>query len=470
MIRVIRLATISFAALGLASAAHAQEARNVILMISDGAGMTTWQAASHYRHGELGREVYDGFDVHVFMTTYSAGRADTGPQGYDPDMAWDIAAAEGLFETRNSTYPQGFEGYRYLRTRPTDSAAAGTALASGVKVRNGSLNVAPDGTRLSHIGQTLAANGGVFGSIADVYWSHATPAAFLAHNISRQNYEEIGRQIVTDQAATVVMGAGHPYFDNNGLPRSGEDVDYRYVGGADTWQALSAGEAGWTAIDTLAGFEALASGEREVAAGERIIGTVPVAATIRFGRDGDGMDDPLIPTVPDLATMSVGALNTLQAQDAPFFLMIEGGAVDWAAHSNNLPRIIEEQIGFNLAIEAVVDWVETHSSWEETLIIVTTDHGNGLLLGPDSLEEAFQNVVGQGAGFLPLARWHTDNHTNELVPVWAHGAGAERIVAKATGRDDGLAAWGIPEESRIYLDNIELNRALHEALGLDFPN
>ncbi|GGB71648.1 alkaline phosphatase [Glycocaulis alkaliphilus] len=470
MTRFLRFTAISFVALGLASAAHAQEARNVILMISDGAGMTTWQAASHYRHGELGGEVYDGFDVHVFMSTYSQGREGREAGSYEAAPAWDGTPAGDVFETRGGSYPQGFEGYRYLRTNPTDSAAAGTALASGVKVHNGALNIAPDGTRLAHIGQTLAANGGVFGSISDVYWSHATPAAFLAHNISRQNYEEIARQIVTDRAATVVMGAGHPYFDDNGLPRSGEDVDYSYVGGADTWQALSAGEAGWTLIDTLEGFAALASGEQEAAAGDRIIGTVPVAATIRFGRDGEGMNDPLIPAVPDLATMSTGALNVLNAQDAPFFLMIEGGAVDWAAHSNNLPRIIEEQVAFNLAVEAVVDWVETHSSWEETLIVITTDHGNGLLLGPDSLDEAFQNVIGQGAGMLPLARWHTDNHTNELVPLWAHGAGADRIRAKATQRDDGLAAWGITPENRIYLDNTALNRAMHDAMGLEFAN
>lgn len=469
MTRFFRITAISFATLAIASAASAQEARNVILMISDGAGLTTWHAASHYRHGGLGREAYDAFDVHVFMSTYSAGRTSDGAPGYLPDAAWDDTPADDLFQTRNSTYPQAFEGYRYLRTRPTDSAAAGTALASGVKVTNGALNVAPDGTRLTPIGETLAANGGVYGSITDVYWSHATPAAFLTHAGSRQSYADIAERIVTETAATVVMGAGHPYFDDNGAPRSGDAVDYQYVGGSEVWQALRAGAAGWTSIDTREDFEALARGERAVSAGERVIGTIPVASTVRFSRDGDGMD-PVIPSVPDLATMSVGALNVLQAQDVPFFLMIEGGAVDWAAHANNLPRIIEEQIGFNLAVEAVVEWVETHSSWEETLIIVTTDHGNGLLLGPDSADQAYQTVIGQGAGVLPLVRWHTDNHTNELVPVWAHGAGAERIRDLATRRDDGLAVWGVEPEYRLYLDNTELNRAMHDALGLDFPN
>ncbi len=76
-------------------------------------------------------------------------------------------------------------------------------------------------------------------------------------------------------------------------------------------------------------------------------------------------------------------------------------------------------------------------------------------------------MISDGAG---MTIWHTDNHTNELVPVWAHGAGAERVAAKATRRDDGVAAWGVPAENRIYLGNTSLNRALHDALGLEFPN
>jgi alkaline phosphatase len=164
--------------------------------------------------------------------------------------------------------------------------------------------------------------------------------------------------------------------------------------------------------------------------------------------------------------MTRGALNVLERDEDGFFLMVEGGAVDWAAHANNLPRIIEEQIDFNRAVEAAVRWVETESSWDETLVIVTSDHGNGLLLGPQSGEVPFQPIVNQGTGQLPLARWHTDNHTNELVRLYAHGAGAEGVSALADRRDYGLGYYGAEGEEQYYLDNTELFDAMVAAMGL----
>ena len=117
---------------------------------------------------------------------------------------------------------------------------------------------------------------------------------------------------------------------------------------------------------------------------------------------------------PDLATMTLAALNVLSKEEDGFFLMVEGGAVDWAAHANNLPRLIEEQIDFNEAVEATVKWVEKNSSWGETMIIVTTDHGNGLIQGPNADRNAYEPIVSQGAGALPLVRWNSDTHTREL--------------------------------------------------------
>src|SRR5690606_21335892 len=120
----------------------------------------------------------------------------------------------------------------------------------------------------------------------------------------------------------------------------------------------------------------------------------------------------------------------------------EGGAVDWAAHANNLPRLIEEQMDFNHAVAAVVDWVEANSSWDETLVIVTTDHGNGLIQGPDSDVNAYSPIINQGAGALPLVRWNSDTHTRELVPVYAQGAGADYFLEVAQP-DEGLATYGV---------------------------
>ena len=93
---------------------------------------------------------------------------------------------------------------------------------------------------------------------------------------------------------------------------------------------------------------------------------------------------PLNTTVPGLATMTEGALNVLDNDEQGFFLMVEGGAIDWAAHANQTGRTIEEEIDFNKAVDAVIYWVQRNSNWSETVLIVTGDHETGTLYGPGS--------------------------------------------------------------------------------------
>ena len=81
--------------------------------------------------------------------------------------------------------------------------------------------------------------------------------------------------------------------------------------------------------------------------------------------------------------------------------MIEGGAVDWANHANEPDRMIEEQIDFVKAVEAVVAWVDKHSNWNDTLLILTADHECGLLWGPDSDRVAFQPLADRGRARCP---------------------------------------------------------------------
>ena len=92
--------------------------------------------------------------------------------------------------------------------------------------------------------------------------------------------------------------------------------------------------------------------------------------------------------------MSKAAINCLDKNPKGFYLMIEGGAVDWANHANQPARMVEEQIDFVEAVEAVAGWVETHGGWDETLLILTADHECGLLWGPESERS-------------PLSRWWT---------------------------------------------------------------
>lgn len=164
--------------------------------------------------------------------------------------------------------------------------------------------------------------------------------------------------------------------------------------------------------------------------------------------------------------MTKGSLNLLSKNPNGFFLMVEGGAVDWAAHANNLPRIIEEQIDFNLAVEEAVKWVEKNSSWDETLMIVTTDHGNGLLQGPNTDQQLYADIVNQGAGALPLVRWNSDNHTRELVPVYAKGKGAEFFTSVAKSEPNLGTYYKVPAESQYYVDNTDVFRAAMNAFGI----
>ena len=105
--------------------------------------------------------------------------------------------------------------------------------------------------------------------------------------------------------------------------------------------------------------------------------------------------------------------------------MVEGGAIDWAGHDNHSGRMIEEMEDFVNAVTAVVEWVETHSSWDETLVVITSDHETGMLWGEADGTDVLTSVMNNGKGQLPGMKWYSGNHTNALVPVYARGKGSE---------------------------------------------
>ena len=122
----------------------------------------------------------------------------------------------------------------------------------------------------------------------------------------------------------------------------------------------------WTLIERRTDFQQLAVG----ATPQRLLGIPQVAKTLQQGRSGDPHARPyavpLLKTVPTLTVMTRAALNVLDNDPDGFFLMIEGGAVDWASHDNQSGRMLEEQLDFDRTVAAVVRWVENHSSWDET--------------------------------------------------------------------------------------------------------
>jgi alkaline phosphatase len=209
-------------------------------------------------------------------------------------------------------------------------------------------------------------------------------------------------------------------------------------------------------VQSREAFQALMSGPTP----GRILGVPQVYNTLQQGRGGDDLADPyvvpFIDTVPTLAEMARAALNVLDGDPEGLFLMIEGGAVDWAGHDNQSGRLIEEQIAFDQAVEAVVEWVEAHSNWNETLLIVVGNHETGYLNGPGS-DPGWKRLVNYGAGVLPGMEWHSGSHTNSLIPFFARGAAASRFAGGAGGWDPVRGA---------YIDNTEIAGVILALLGL----
>ncbi len=148
--------------------------------------------------------------------------------------------------------------------------------------------------------------------------------------------------------------------------------------------------------------------------------------------------------------MTRAALNILDDDPDGLFLMVEGGAVDWASHGNQSGRMIEEQIDFERSVEAVVNWVDENSNWGETLLIVTGDHETGYLTGPGS-DPGWEKIVNNGAGNLPGMEWHSDYHTNSLMVVSAKGDAGRSLNQYADERD--------PVRGR-YVDNTEIAKTV----------
>lgn len=466
----------------LVGAAEAAPAKNVILFITDGCSWGCYDMASHWEFGAVRSEAYANFPVRLGMTTYplntSSAPTNTGiPQiSYDPARAWDTTPNTGSFGGR----PSYFNGYDYIKRDYTDSAAAGTALATGIKTYNNAIDFDDFGQPVPFITEAAKAAGRSTGVISSVPFSHATPATFGAQNISRNNYHAIAEQMLANPDVDVIMGGGDPRYNANGQLRTTPVQTYMSMGQLNELLSGTDGSNayGRAFISDVSDFRALANGDLSaVPASGRLIGIAQTGDTLQANRTAavQGTTEPSVasgnasgvafnPNVPTLVEMTKGTINILSRNPNGFFLMVEGGAVDWMAHGNNTARIIEEQVDFNRSVAWAIDWVETYSNWDETLMIVLTDHGNGMPMGPDSDTIAFQPIEGRGQGVLPGVRWHYGTHTNENTLFFAKGAGAEGFYTQVVGTDAGLVTYLNFGDGR-YIDNTGVFNVMRDALA-----
>lgn len=233
----------------------------------------------------------------------------------------------------------------------TDSAASGTALATGQKTNNGHLGVNPDGEPLYSVAHAAKQSGYAVGVATTVCINHATPGAFYAHNKSRNNYHDIAQEMI--------------------------DADYDFYAGGD----VKCSEEQRKAFYTKAGEHgyAIARGYNDYFvksnyAKKIMLYQEKVREDIPYAIDRDGKD-------LTLAQITDAAIDFLQNKSKKgFFLMVEGGKIDYASHSDDAATAFHEVLDFNAAIARAVEFYKKHE--DETLIIVTADHETGgLVLG-----------------------------------------------------------------------------------------
>lgn len=444
-------------------------------MISDGQGYNGWLASDYYQHGLEGQQSYqqlrpDGTrPIHVakaqrpsfFVDVFgeSIERADLtgqglltdefvvppnavamGQQHYDPESFW----TDSVFEQQQGRF--------------MDSAASATALASGSWTVNGRLNTSWDvNSQFETITNLAKEQAKKVGVVTTVQVSHATPAGMLAKEAKRSDYTSIFRTMFEE--LDLMMGCGHPLYDNCGaMVFPDDELAYRFLGGEDFFYALKNHQAEACFFDSFRSFQMLA---KNPIFAQKLLAIAPVHETLQQRRLSTEITDAypsgLAPnqTVPSLRLMSQAALKQLGQTQEGFFLMIEGGAVDWAHHANDFAKALEEQVDFNHAVDAVIDWVEKESSWQETLLIVTADHETGALWGEvnlpegeqldlEQLEHHLSAPINQGKGVMPNLNYLRIGHSNNLVPLWALGAGSECFL-ETNLRDPWAASlWGQP--------------------------
>lgn len=456
------VATAVAAAPASAEEATPEEPENIIVMIADGMGYNHVDAASLYEHGETNWQTE--VDAEAGEVTRQEGYGETPSQIYE-NYPVQLGLSHHSEDSPVYDGESAWSEFDWANTNPTDSAAAGTAMATGEKVPNGNLGMTADNEPLDNVAEHAQETGRSAGVVSDVPFGHATPASWAVQVENRNNRHEIADQMINGDL-DLIIGAGHPLYDENAQPR--DEADWRWLD-EDQYSALQEGETDFTFGETNEDIRAVANGQVP----ERFFGVAPVAETLQYERESlaeneaerdDGREDGVPLTedqeilphsteandVVSLPEMTEAGLNVLSQDDEGMFLMVEAGAVDWAGHANRTTGNIEEMMSFNRSVETVHNWVEENSSWDETLLIVTSDHETGYLSGPDGGEDAEGSewtMMSGEQGELPTDGWYSGDHTNHLVPLFAHGAGAEQLYGYVQGQDPVRGS---------YMDNVDV--------------
>ncbi len=406
--------------------------KNIILFICDGMDWNTTQAASIYKNQKVTYTRGQGRGL-AFLD-YKAPESTNGymvTSPYSKSAKFDVnsqllssvADPSGGYSTalggKTPWSDPGDPSYLLGKSASkghsfTDSAASATSMTTGLKTFNGSINVGPDGAQLKTIAHQLQDEGFAIGVVSSVPICHATPGAAYAHNVNRSDYQDISRDLLGLKSAAhrkkalpgvdVLIGGGWGEKNEDDIKKQGNN----FVPG-NTYLA----EADLKEIDVDNGGKYFVVQRHEGENGAQLLADAALLAATDgnrlfgfFGGNGghlpfqtaDGRYDPTrgiskadrytdgdVTENPTLGNMATAALEVLESRKASgankgMWLMVESGDIDWANHNNNIDDAIGAVLSADKAFSEIVAWVEKNSSWDETALILTSDHGHMMVL------------------------------------------------------------------------------------------
>jgi alkaline phosphatase len=302
-----------------------KKAKNIIFLVSDGMSTGTLNMADLYLNRKFGK----GSN---WMQLYKDNRVVRA--------LMDTASASSIV---------------------TDSSAGSSSWGGGFRVPNGSLNVGANGEQYLPILQKFKKAGKMAGCVTTVPITHATPAGFCVNSASRNSQEDIAVQYL-DLNFDIMMGGGNQYF------AADKRKDKK-----DMYASFSS--KGYQVAKTRS--EMMAAANDKPVLG--VFGEDAMAYYVDRNNDANLKD-----TVPSLAEMAQKAIYRMKNHPKGFALQIESGKVDWGAHANDIAALIHDQVEFDEAIKVAIDFAEKDGN---TLVIITTDHGNanpGVIYGKDA--------------------------------------------------------------------------------------
>lgn len=253
----------------------------------------------------------------------------------------------------------------------TDSAPGGTVYAAGEKTNNKYIGTSVNDTPMASILEGAESVGKATGIVATSEITHATPGDFTAHTNNRKYYNQILQQQI-NQDMEVVLGGGFNKPSGFSSEVSTDEFESYYEE-----QVNNIKEEGFDFITTK---DQLTSYD-----GDKLWGSF-ADADLKYDFDRQSDNDNV---QPSLAEMTNKAIEVLNKDEDGFFLMVEGSKVDWAAHANNTVGIVSDILAFDEAVKAAIEFAKTDGN---TVVVVTTDHGNsGITIGSSYYNENIES-------------------------------------------------------------------------------